>query len=114
MLANGLWASMLFANFLVVLVTSQAWSWSMFGYMPYPQLAELVGAVIWSRLGYGLRKGQRSAVYGLVVFTIIGIGLQIYFNNLVGAAGTTVVFWILTIVRALAVLSAMRHWKAFK
>ncbi len=71
MLLNTITALKFLTDFLVVALTSRTWTLKMFGSGSLFYLASIVIALIWIRLGYGLRLGQRKAVYGFVCFSVI-------------------------------------------
>jgi len=114
MLLNGITAFKIIANFTVVAITSRVWTWKMFGLGFSYYLAFLAFPLIWVRLGYGLRIGQRKAVYGIVCFSAINVLLSFFFYKSGSIENAAVGLFVLFAINIPVLISAFRHWNSFK
>ena len=74
-------------------------------------------AFLFFRLGKGLRKGERQAVYGLCILgglAILGSIALVVFVGANALQGVLIILLVVGVVYVPPVVSAFRHWGAFK
>ena len=101
-------------NFLVIMITTWPWDWKMFGVGAKYSLLELAFGLVWCRIGMGLWRIERNAVYALCIFSLFSIFFAVYLVESKDWALAWTVFFVLTMIHAPIIACAYRQWKFFK